>query len=72
MPLAILTTTAFVKDLRRARKQGKDLDKLEAIVTLLQDEQPLPARCRTPIGCAAVGQIIGTATSNRIGFFFTV
>jgi mRNA interferase YafQ len=47
MPLAILTTTAFVKDLRRARKQGKDLDKLEAIVTLLQDEQPLPTRCRT-------------------------
>jgi mRNA interferase YafQ len=46
MALALLTTTAFARDLRRVRKQGKDLDKLEAIVDLLQAEQPLPARCR--------------------------
>ncbi len=46
MPLALLTTTAFERDLRRVRRQGRDLDKLEGVVNLLQDEQPLPARCR--------------------------
>jgi mRNA interferase YafQ len=46
MPLALLTTTAFERDLRRVRKQGKDLDKLEEIVGLLQEEKPLPVRCR--------------------------
>ena len=46
MPLALLTTTAFEKDLRRFEKQGKDLDKLEEVVNLLQTQQPLPPRCR--------------------------
>ena len=46
MALALLTTTAFEKDLRRAEKQGKDRDKLEAIVNLLQAQEDLPARCR--------------------------
>ena len=46
MALALLTTTAFEKDLRRATKQGKNVDKLEAIVDSLQAELPLPARCR--------------------------
>ena len=45
MALALLTTTAFEKDLRRIAKQGRDLDKLEAVVNLLQEQQPLPARC---------------------------
>jgi len=46
MPLALLTTTKFEKDLRRVKKQGKDLDRLEAIVDLLQTQQPLPPHCR--------------------------
>ena len=46
MALALLTTTAFEKDLRRVERQGKNLDKLEAVVNVLQAEQPLPARCR--------------------------
>ncbi len=46
MPLALLTTTAFERDLRRIEKQGKDLDKLEVIVDLLQAQQALPSRCR--------------------------
>ena len=46
MALELLTTTAFDRDLRRVRKQGKDLDKLEAIVDLLQAQEPLPVRCR--------------------------
>jgi mRNA interferase YafQ len=43
--LEIRTTTAFERDLRRIKKQGKDLDKLEAIVTVLQSQKQLPARC---------------------------
>jgi mRNA interferase YafQ len=46
MPLELRTTTAFERDLRRIGKQGKDLDKLETVVNLLQDQHPLPARCR--------------------------
>jgi mRNA interferase YafQ len=42
----LLTTSAFGRDLRRVERQGKDLDKLEAIVDLLQASKPLPLRCR--------------------------
>ena len=45
MALGLFTTTAFERDLRRIRKQGKDLDKLEAIVNLLQAQAQLPSRC---------------------------
>ena len=47
MALGLLTTTAFERDLRRIKKQNKDLDKLEAIVNLLQAQEPLPVRCRS-------------------------
>ncbi len=46
MPLRLLVTTAFERDLRRVRKRGKDLDKLEGVVDLLQASKPLPVRCR--------------------------
>lgn len=46
MALDLLTTTAFERDLRRAKKQGKDLDKPERVVDLLQAQRPLLARCR--------------------------
>lgn len=46
MALALVTTTSFERDLKRITRQGKDLDKLESIVDLLQAQQPLPARCR--------------------------
>jgi len=46
MALDLLTTTVFERDLRRVKKQGKDLDKLEAIVNLLQAQEQLPGRCR--------------------------
>lgn len=45
MALDLLTTTTFERDLRRVKKQGKDLDKLEAIVNLLQAQERLPDRC---------------------------
>ena len=46
MALAVLTTTAFEKDLRRTRKQGKNIDKLEEVVDILQAQDSLPPRCR--------------------------
>jgi mRNA interferase YafQ len=45
MALILLTTSAFERDLRRVRKQGKNLDKLEAVVDALQEGNRLPARC---------------------------
>ena len=46
MGLELRTTTAFERDLRRIGKQGKDLDKLETVVNILQAREQLPARCR--------------------------
>jgi len=46
MILELRTTTAFERDLRRVKKQRKDLGKLEAVVNLLQEQEPLPPRCR--------------------------
>ncbi len=60
MALDLLTTTAFERDLRRIKKQGKDLDKLEAIVNLLQAQEQLPGRA-TRTRCAGNGRGIGTA-----------
>jgi mRNA interferase YafQ len=45
MALSLLTTTAFERDLRRVKKQGKNLDKLEFVVDLLQAQEQLPIRC---------------------------
>ena len=36
--------TKFVKDLERAKKRGRDLTKLSAIINLLLEEEPLPAK----------------------------
>lgn len=39
-------TSQFKKDYKRAVKRGLDPKKLEAVVTLLCNEQPLPPSCR--------------------------
>ena len=39
--LLLKTTSRFLKDLKLAKKRGYDLDKLEAIVDLLQAQQSL-------------------------------
>ncbi len=44
--LAIVRSSQFQRDIKKAIRRGKDLAKLEAVVTLLADEQPLPPRCR--------------------------
>jgi len=42
----LLTTTRFKRDLKRARKRGRPLDRLEDILTALLEARPLPDRCR--------------------------
>ncbi|MDF0672995.1 MAG: type II toxin-antitoxin system YafQ family toxin [Nitrospira sp.] len=42
--LLLKTTSRFLKDLKLAKKRGYDLDKLEAIVDLLQAQQSLPPK----------------------------
>jgi mRNA interferase YafQ len=42
--LLLKTTSRFLKDLKLAKKRGYDLDKLEAIVDLLQTQTPLPLK----------------------------
>ena len=39
-------TTRFRRDLRRMRRRGKDVQKLQAVVRLLVHEQPLAPRYR--------------------------
>jgi len=37
-----VTTNQFEKDLNKAKKQGKDLEKLKEIMSLLLNQMPLP------------------------------
>ena len=41
--LALVPSTRFRKDVKRAEKRGKDMAKLRAVLTLLAQEQSLPA-----------------------------
>jgi mRNA interferase YafQ len=36
----------FKRDVKRAEKRGKDMDKLKAVLSLLIEKRPLPARYR--------------------------
>lgn len=47
-------------------KRGKDIDKIERVVDLLQSRQPLPPRYRR-IRSRGCGPGIGIAMSSRIG-----
>jgi mRNA interferase YafQ len=42
--LVPIYTRRFEKDVSRAQKRGKDLDKLKKVVHLLLQEKPLPAK----------------------------
>lgn len=44
--MRLLTTMRFERDLKRIRKRGKDIEKLQAIVRKLLKGEPLPPRCR--------------------------
>ncbi len=68
MALSLLTTTAFEKDLKRVGKQGRKLDKIEAVVNLLSIAATAPNSLAGPTHCAGTGQGIGIATLSLIGF----
>jgi mRNA interferase YafQ len=44
--LIIITTNQFKKDLKRASKRGKRIDKLETVINLLQAQETLEIRYR--------------------------
>ena len=44
--MRLLTTGRFERDLKRARKRGKDIGKLHAVVETLLTGKRLPPRCR--------------------------
>ena len=39
-------STSFVRDIKRMKKRGKDIAKLQAVVSLLRRGLPLEPRCR--------------------------
>jgi mRNA interferase YafQ len=41
--LAVVRTNQFKKDVKKAGKRGKDLDKLKTLISLLIRQTPLPA-----------------------------
>jgi len=41
--LTAVPSTRFKRDIKRAKKRGKDLDKLKAVISILVGESPLPA-----------------------------
>jgi len=41
--LAVVRTNQFKKDVKKAGKRGKDLDKLKTLISLLMHQTPLPA-----------------------------
>lgn len=40
--LDIFYTTQFKKDFKKAKKQGKDIDKFKVVLSFLQNKKPLP------------------------------
>ena len=42
----VAQTKQFKKDVKRMRKQGKDLEKIKAVIDLLVAEEPLPPKHR--------------------------
>lgn len=65
-PLILETTPEFKRGLKRMEKRGKRLEKLHAVIELLQTRQPLP---RSQQDHALAGDRKGgeTATSSRTG-----
>lgn len=56
----------FKRDLRAARKRGKDMEKINAVMRLLIDAKPLSHNTKT-IRLRVGGAASGMLTSSRIG-----
>lgn len=46
MPLEIVESTRFRRDIKKLQRQGKDLGELKSIIKTLVNKQPLDARFR--------------------------
>jgi len=56
MPREIIYSAAFKRDFKKAKRQRKDISKLNTVLALLSDGKPLPERNRDhPLG----GDLIG-------------
>lgn len=55
--LEIFYTNQFKKDFKKAKKQGKNLEKLKEVLVLLQEQQTLPPKYKDH---ALAGNYIGT------------
>ena len=68
--LDLVTTTQFRKDLRKLRKRGADMQKLDDVLQMLCVEKQLPERYRDH---ALVGDYIGfrECPSCRTGYLCT-
>ncbi len=64
------TTKRFVRDLKRIKKRGKQLDKLWSLVERLLNDQPLEARHRRT-RCQGNGSYFVNATLSRTGSLFS-
>ncbi|EFQ66799.1 TPA: type II toxin-antitoxin system YafQ family toxin [Enterococcus faecalis S613] len=55
--LEIFYTNQFKKDFKKAKKQGKNLEKLKEVIVLLQEQQTLPLKYKDH---ELTGNYIGT------------
>jgi hypothetical protein len=63
----LLTTTRFKRDLKRARKRGRPLNRLEDILTALLEAHPLYRIVAVRTACPATGMGPGNATLPPTG-----
>lgn len=65
--LEIFYTNQFKKDVKKAKKQGKNLEKLKEVLVLLQEQKTLPPKYKDH---ALTGNYIGTRESilNQTGY----
>ena len=65
--LTPVRSSKFKRDAKRAERQGKDLDKLNALLVLLIQQKRLPARFRDhPLrgNCGDIGRPISSQTGS--------
>lgn len=65
--LNLIRSSQFKRDVKVAKKRGKDMDKLRALLILLLEEKHFPQNTWI-ILLKVTGMIIEIHTSNRIGY----
>ncbi len=68
--LTIKYQNSFKKDFKTIKKRGYDINKLETIVDLLANREPLPAANKDH-NLLAIMQVVENVTSHQIGYWST-